>query len=613
MAIAARRKGKVLESSDLLLNTSEFGEGHQAVINRFLKYVGKEMEKAIVILSACGSFDWETYEYLGSECRYSCTGTGFDVLTAYSFVRRVVENGTERFRMHDLLRRYCRDQKAEPVRKADLALERYYAQQLTLANLGVGELRRCERERIYHAWHVNPERTALDVDLLFDEYMSRYRYDYCQDMLQAMSVEAAKNSDDRAWLSYFGSRLSFSQRKYELAADLFASVESVNAKSPALAINLLLLSSPILIRAGRRDEAEQKVHAAKTSLLVFRETYETRNWVSRKSGYIDLELAHIYWRNGLLGRAAESFEAALNGHGIDDAGIQIHTHNELGGVYLSMGRPNEASIHFESSIAVAEANSDEHLGLLAQTWLARGLLGIGDVVAGQDCLRTVISQTSQYPGLAAWAQELLGESLLQMPSLAASEEAAGLFHSSTDTWLSMGSEGGAFKSRAMECRALHHAGRAAEIPDLSVDAERLDRRNAAPDSMAWWLTVKAHCILEAYFNGNEVERGSLEIVFRTYLDALEVSLRENLLLLDGIVRDIVWNLERASRVQKTSDIQALASRLLASWVATDAESDSLAEREHHMRTIAGDESRPHFSVNEQLEHLTTTLNAKRIL
>jgi tetratricopeptide (TPR) repeat protein len=123
--------------------------------NRLLRYVGGEVEYAVRALSACRSFDRETYFLLGDELKFNATEPAFKSLIEFSFVWRSEQNGVEVYRIHELLRRLLLERKDEVTRKADEALFKYYQQRGDAAALAesVYHLNRLDWRQGIDKWH----------------------------------------------------------------------------------------------------------------------------------------------------------------------------------------------------------------------------------------------------------------------------------------------------------------------------------------------------------------------------------------------------------------------------------------------------------------------------
>jgi tetratricopeptide (TPR) repeat protein len=177
MALIADRKRETLDESDLALSTRP-GNRAQRLIFRLLRYVEAEYRDAVAALSACRSFDRDTYRYLGEQLDFATDRSRFRILTSFSFVRRLDDGGNVRYRVHDLLRRLILDDEREEIRQdAHASLETYYrtrsrdGSELALA------------EAIYHANRGDWERSVAEWEAVFQEALRHSRFDRCRALL----------------------------------------------------------------------------------------------------------------------------------------------------------------------------------------------------------------------------------------------------------------------------------------------------------------------------------------------------------------------------------------------------------------------------------------------
>lgn len=140
LVFTAAKQGQSLNLEDFKSSEGIDIKGKK-LIKRLLRYVGVEVEYAVNALSACRSFDRETYFLLGKELNFLATEPAFNSLIEFSFVWRSEQNGVEVYRIHELLRRLLFEQGNKVTRKADKALFKYYQQRGDTAAMA---------ESIYH-------------------------------------------------------------------------------------------------------------------------------------------------------------------------------------------------------------------------------------------------------------------------------------------------------------------------------------------------------------------------------------------------------------------------------------------------------------------------------
>ncbi len=166
VVLEAAAKGIALVPGDFS-EVREFRDKSAYLIEQLLKYVDDGLRDAIRALSACRTFDFEIYQVLGEKLGFDAKKASFRKLVGFSFVRQVAQQGDERFRIHDLLRRLG-DESA--VMRAHELLAAHYQEK--------GEI-----EAIYH---VNRFDWSQGVDLwvgVFDEALKISRYELCRALL----------------------------------------------------------------------------------------------------------------------------------------------------------------------------------------------------------------------------------------------------------------------------------------------------------------------------------------------------------------------------------------------------------------------------------------------
>lgn len=96
-------------------------EQQKAVIDRLMGAADMDLRTAIIALSACRSFDWRAFQWLGEKLAFANFRNRFDTLTGLSCVRRMGESA---FVMHSLIRRFLGGDKA--ARQIHAACRDYY-------------------------------------------------------------------------------------------------------------------------------------------------------------------------------------------------------------------------------------------------------------------------------------------------------------------------------------------------------------------------------------------------------------------------------------------------------------------------------------------------------
>jgi hypothetical protein len=84
----ASSRGETLTPEDFS-SQAEAEKKPQILIDRLLHYVDRQVAYAVHALSACRSFDFATYRYLGGQLDFQATQPDFEILTGFSFVREI--------------------------------------------------------------------------------------------------------------------------------------------------------------------------------------------------------------------------------------------------------------------------------------------------------------------------------------------------------------------------------------------------------------------------------------------------------------------------------------------------------------------------------------------
>ncbi len=128
---------------------------------RLLAWVPPEVEYGILALSACRSFTYRTFGYLGERLGFRHQRSDFARLVAFSFISPTTsgtdgrEQAQERsFTMHQLLRRALGSARPDSIRRAHQVLEQRY-RELAAAGDFTARL-----EQIYHAGQLDPASAA---------------------------------------------------------------------------------------------------------------------------------------------------------------------------------------------------------------------------------------------------------------------------------------------------------------------------------------------------------------------------------------------------------------------------------------------------------------------
>jgi len=187
VALAAQRRGVGLDPASF----AELGElaGKELdLARRLLAWVPPEVEYGILALSACRSFSYEIFSYLGEQLGFPHQRSDFGRLVAFSFISPVGSGGSgdengggAAYTMQLLLRRALGSARADSVRRAHEVLERRYAELAAAGNF-TGRL-----EQIYHAGQLDPASAGDRWAAVMDQCLAGGRFDRCRAMITLLA------------------------------------------------------------------------------------------------------------------------------------------------------------------------------------------------------------------------------------------------------------------------------------------------------------------------------------------------------------------------------------------------------------------------------------------
>lgn len=171
VVLQAHQQGIVLSANDFTDLPKLVNPAHE-LIERLLKYVGRDIRYAIHALSACRAFDFDLYCQLGEAMAFTATRSAFDLIVGFSFVIRSEKGGGIWYRLHDLLRRLDDELEYGQNQEAHEILEQHYRE--------TGEI----AEAIYHANRLDWKRGVQEWVKIFNGALGLSHYDQCIVLLE---------------------------------------------------------------------------------------------------------------------------------------------------------------------------------------------------------------------------------------------------------------------------------------------------------------------------------------------------------------------------------------------------------------------------------------------
>jgi ADP-ribosylglycohydrolase/tetratricopeptide (TPR) repeat protein len=254
VALAAQRRGSRLDPASFA-RSGELAGQQLDLARRLLAWVPAEVEYAILALSACRSFTYRTFRYLGERLEFPHQRSDFGRLIAFSFISPT-SGGTgdpgqaqERsYKMHQLLRRALGSARPDSIRLAHRELEGRYRE---LA--GTGDFT-AWLEQIYHAGQLDPAAAAAGWVAVMDRCLAAGRYDRCRALITLLA-------DLPAGAAAQG-RLAYRVARADIGLGRWAEAEALLDSLPADSPHAMLLRAEVAFCRGDFAQAEELATAA---------------------------------------------------------------------------------------------------------------------------------------------------------------------------------------------------------------------------------------------------------------------------------------------------------------------------------------------------------------
>ncbi|NET56713.1 MAG: hypothetical protein F6K47_11270 [Symploca sp. SIO2E6] len=149
-----------------------FNQKLAILVERLLKYVDREIEDAVYILSACRAFNEELYFHLGESLKFNPSYAAFQTLLSFSFIWQAEQQAEGWYRLHPLIRRLNFQQRQERTQAAHQVLERYYRERGNLA------------EALYHAYWQDSLRAKEEWIEVFGQANQQEANELCRTLAE---------------------------------------------------------------------------------------------------------------------------------------------------------------------------------------------------------------------------------------------------------------------------------------------------------------------------------------------------------------------------------------------------------------------------------------------
>jgi ADP-ribosylglycohydrolase/tetratricopeptide (TPR) repeat protein len=250
VALAARRRGGMLDLASFA-QSKELAGKELALARRLLVWVPPEVEYAILALSACRSFTYRTFRYLGERLEYPYHRSDFARLVAFSFISPITSGRTGGYEqahepshtMHQLLRRALGSARPDSIRRAHQVLEQRYDE---LAGRGDFTAR---LEQIYHAGQLDAVGAAAGWVKVMDQCLAAGRYDRCRAMITLLADLPSGEADH--------ARFTYRVARSDIGLGRWAEAEAVVESLPAGSAHATLLRAELAFCRGDFARAEE--------------------------------------------------------------------------------------------------------------------------------------------------------------------------------------------------------------------------------------------------------------------------------------------------------------------------------------------------------------------
>jgi ADP-ribosylglycohydrolase/tetratricopeptide (TPR) repeat protein len=183
VALSARNRGRDLDPASFS-QSDELAERERGLAARLLAWVTPEVERSIVALSACRSFDYAAFHALGERFGFPATRADFDKLVSFSFVSKLERStgpgdpsGEQAFAAHRLLHRVLQHLRPDQVLRAHEFLLAHYHEQSVAGDFTA------HLEEIFHRNQLDQQASIAEWVAAIDGCLAIGRFDRCRALI----------------------------------------------------------------------------------------------------------------------------------------------------------------------------------------------------------------------------------------------------------------------------------------------------------------------------------------------------------------------------------------------------------------------------------------------
>jgi len=209
---------------------------------RFLLWVGPDIERAIISVSACRTFNLQIFQYLGKNLGFDVARDNYERLLRYSFISPVSASSdgsqnSDTVRVHHLLRSVLSRLKPEAFTNANRALFQYYAERSSRNDFS------SVVEQIYHENTIYAEAGLDSWTRSMSECLKIGRYDRARLLLSVLEELTVPEGLQRSRSLYLSGQTYLGLGRYIEAESVLDQIPHTSAHAALLRAELAFCRS----------------------------------------------------------------------------------------------------------------------------------------------------------------------------------------------------------------------------------------------------------------------------------------------------------------------------------------------------------------------------------
>jgi ADP-ribosylglycohydrolase/tetratricopeptide (TPR) repeat protein len=249
VALAASSRGSSLDHASFS-RSEELAERERDLAGRLLVWVTPEVERSIVAVSACRSFDLAIFRVLSDRLDFPAQRSDFAKLVSFSFVAPVEgvtaageDTDGYAFAIHRILRRVLQHARRDATLRAHQVLAAHYREQALSGDFTA------HVEEIYHRNQLDPAAGVAEWVAAIDGALAIGRFDRCRSLVALLADLQVDTEPERQECLHRVARA-------ELALGRLSEVERILADLPPGSPFASLLQADVAFVRGELAKAE---------------------------------------------------------------------------------------------------------------------------------------------------------------------------------------------------------------------------------------------------------------------------------------------------------------------------------------------------------------------